>query len=143
MGWSGKNGEVLYGAAVHAVDGTYTAGTATTTLLEVTNWNADGKFRVHTYGCSGSAGYQITCVGTGSVTGDIEVKLQSSLTLNPGKCYSMILRNAAVTLTGRGTIEGAPVSTRIDGGDPVSATYRFQSDGAWMFAAGTGTDGNS
>lgn len=140
MGWSGKTGKVYAIAAIRSATGGWNASTPSTEVAEVVGWNADGKFRVHTYGHSDSDGFQDALAGTGSVTGDIEVKLQSGLTLSPGLAYGVKLENAAVTLSGIAMIESIPVATRIDGGDPVSATYRFQSHGAWTFGAGTGTD---
>lgn len=141
MGWSGKTGTVVAGQCARNGDGSYSAVDATAAILEVTSWDANANAKVASYGHSESAGFDVTCTGTKSVSGTIEVKLQSSLALVPGVVYSFVLRNAAITLAGMGCISGIPVSTKIDGGDPVSATYNWTSNGAWTFSTGTGVDG--
>jgi hypothetical protein len=142
MGWSGKTGSVQAGLGTRNVNtGVYTYA-AQVPILEVLSWDADAKARVTGYGHSESAGFEDAVVGTKSLSGSIEVKVQKGSILSPGGVYAMTLRNAAVVLTGVGVIESAPISTKIDGGDPVSCTYRWRSKGAWIISAGTGIDGN-
>lgn len=142
MGWSGKTGSVQAGLGTrNASTGVYSFVTATS-VLEVLSWDADGKAKVFGYGHSESAGFEDAVVGTKSLSGSIEVKTQRGSTLLPGGVYTMILSNAAVVLSGVGVIESVPISTKIDGGEPVSCTYRWRSKGVWLTSAGSGSDGN-
>lgn len=143
MGWSGKNGKVYKGATTRTSDSRYIAsGDVTTALAEVTAWDAEGHSRLDVYGHSDSLGFEDTCSGTEGVTGTVALKvINVSTLLLPGKIYQLKLESAAITLTGLATLSAVPVSTQIDGGQAVSATYRFQSKGVWIYGAGTGSDG--
>lgn len=143
MGWSGKTGKVYYGLCARTALGAYTPATPSTVLCEVLSWDADADEEIDAYGHSESSGFRDTCIGTQGVKGTVELKLQGSLPMTPGKVYSLLLQNAAISLSGMAVFDGVPISTKINGGQAVSATYRFQSKLAWVFAAGTGLDGNT
>jgi hypothetical protein len=146
MAWSGKTGQVYAEQCTRNPDGTYNPAEASTRLIEVLYWEADIRRNVESYGASSTddtlQGWENVCIGTGSVQGTIRVKLAEDLALDPDYVYSLLLENAAVSLSGMAAFEGTPVSTKIDGGQGVEVTYRFKSHGAWSHTTGTQDDGN-
>jgi hypothetical protein len=120
-------------------------------FLEVLSWYVETKQNLTSFPHGDSQQWDDLAIGSMSLSGAIEVKLIDALTgdatpmrelpFTPAKVVQLVLQNAVVTLTGAAAIESTPISTKIDGGEPVSATYRFRSKLAWSVSGGTGYDG--
>lgn len=139
MAWSGKTGTVT----VDETNSSFEPAGQPAPVLEVTSWTADNKARLTSFPHSDSALFDDVAIGSYSLQGTIEVKLQKGFQMTAGDVMQMVLANAAVTLSGLAVIESMPISTRIQGGQAVSAVYHWRSKLAWVYAEGTGLDGNT
>jgi hypothetical protein len=139
MAWSGKTGQVYVKFCdQNQITGNWYEISADDILVaEVTAWDAEFTSNVAQFGSSDSEGWMTACNGTNSVSGTIEVKSQLTWNLSAGLAVSLILSNAAVQFEGNAMIVGNAVSTKIDGGEPVSQTYRFVGNGPWTAGDGT------
>lgn len=146
MGWSGNSGKVAMGVQTRNIStGAYTSGGASQYVLEVVSWEYEERVRVTGYSHSESAGSEDVVGGTWSASGTVEVKLDKgqALTWGAGQVVDMTLYNAVIILNGLAILEAIPISTRIDGGEPVSSTYRWRSKLGWTATDGDGIDYNT
>jgi hypothetical protein len=144
MGWSGKTGFVqMADTTRNTATGIFEPDGNLEDILEVTNWTADETSKITGYGHSESEGTEDVVAGTCAFRGTIEVKLQPDVHIRAGRVYDMQLTSPVVVLSGLGIMESVPIDVKIDGGDPVSATYRWRSKLKWTVADGDGDDGNN
>lgn len=121
---SGKSGTV----AITTVSGSE--------VVEVTKWTFDPQCAVPKYNSNNTSGYKKGVAGVFDGKGTIEVKLDTTSTLD-------FLVGATPTLfldvDGSETnyyevpaiISGAPIECDIDGGEIVAVTYNFEANGQW------------
>jgi hypothetical protein len=164
MAWSGITGTAKWTNMVKATaDAAYEAGelidgqvvTATqNSFAEVVGWTAELKQQLTSYAHGDSSQFDDVAIGSKSLTGTVEVKVQGygnliingnlvpslnplDLILYGDAVVQLELGNAAITLYGTAVLESTPISTRIDGGEPISATYNWRSKGPWDMGDGT------
>ena len=147
MGFSGKTGIAQWRATsgTPRADGTYLPDPAgdTTNFAEVVGWHLEYAVRLTSYPHSESDGFDDIAIGSKALRGTIEVRLQCALLpVLAGDIVNLSLYNAAIYWDGQAVIESTPIATKIDGGDPVSATYRWRSKGQWTHVSGDADDGN-
>ena len=158
MGWSGKSGTVTIQDTTKGLDGVYDVTGSEGQVAEVTQWEIEDKAKLTSYSHSDSGGFDDVCVGTYSITGSFDLKLKYmgavgsgtdgldvadlGFPLYAGSVVWLDLNSAAIGVSGYGVIESLPISVKVDGGEPISATYRFRSKGPWVYLNGTGDDGN-
>ena len=151
MGFSGKTGTVGWSALTRNFDdpkGLYehVDDEESGDISEVVGWTAEYAVRLTSYPHSESEGWDDVAIGSRSFRGTVDIKLRTEEPLWSLKYYGVVslhLENAAVSFVGQAVIESMPFSTKIEGGEPVSASFRWRSKLEWYMPAGSGDDGNS
>lgn len=146
MGWSGRNGKATFASVTVNSDGSTSVSGGSTTISEVIAWDAELLRKNTGFLHSESGGWEDVAIGGKMYHGSITVKLLNSdqmalIATSASGLVHLTLSNAAIVLTGLAAIESAPTSTQIDGGNAVSATYRWRSKLGWTLATGTLADG--
>jgi hypothetical protein len=121
MAVSGKNGSVLVGASA---------------VTEVTKWTFEGSAQIHKFATNATSGYKAGVAGPTDGKGTIETKVASDVIWKPGTAVTLILQGATSgdTITCPALIGSCSIETDIDTGNAISATYNFETNGAWTGA---------
>lgn len=115
-------------------------------ICDVTKWTVELTADVNKYASNCTDGFKRTVPGNSDWKGTIEVKVtpDTKLQFLPGAEANVTLElGGGNTISGPVVIASVPTEVDIDGGAPVSVTYNFEGDGAYLlagvFAGGTPT----
>lgn len=139
MGWSGRNGKALWQATTTTRGVTKPYGAAAN-VAEVVGWYAETRAQLTSYPHSESGGCDDVSIGSKSVVGTVDVKLTECVPFAAGTIVKLFLYSAAIHLSGLAVIESTPIGVRVDGGEPIVASYRFRSKLPWTAHTGYLTD---
>lgn len=124
MSISGKFGDVKHTTA------------AGTQVCEVTKWTFDPTSAISKYASNKTGGYKKAVPGVFDGKGTVEIKLDETTGMDflVGATPTLFLH---VNASGNdyyevpAAISGAPIECDIDGGEVISVTYNFETNGAW------------
>lgn len=105
-------------------------------VVEVTKWTFEPSAIVHKYASNNTAGHKAAVAGVRDGKGTIETKVSTATLWTAGQSVTLVLQGptSSDTISVPAVIATTPVNVDIDNGEPVSATYTFEANGAWTSA---------
>lgn len=107
-----------------------------TAVLEVTKWTFEPSANISKYASNNTNGHKKAVAGVRDGKGTIETKVDSVL-WTAGQSVTLVLHvdgGSTDKITVPAVIATTPINVDIDNGEPISATYTFEADGAWTGA---------